>query len=466
MSVTVVLAQLAFVPATLASFRWLGPRRGMFAAMLGGWLFLPSFGSGGTFPLLNTKGMFVPAIVLGVSLLVDGARWRTFRLQTLDLGMAFFCVVPFVSAISNDLGAYEGTSAVFEALMVWGAPYLLGRVYVRDLTAARDLALALIIGALVYVPFCLWEIRMSPQLHRIVYGFATFEFSQAVRSDGFRPSVFMQHGLMAALYMGTATLAAYWLWRTRAVRKLFGIQFKWVVAGLGIMMILFKSSGALLLLAAGLALLEGAKRTRAAILVLALLAVPPAYCFARISGWNGESLVQLSHDFINPDRAESLNYRIRQEKQLVAKALIQPAFGWGRWGGNHVYDEHGRRVSVTDSYWIIIFGVSGYVGLLAHIFAMSLPAFLFLRRFPVRQWADPRLAPAAALAVGLLLSNLDNLLNAMIMPVFPLLAGALAMLSMLPRQARSAAVVRVPVRRTAARPPIAQGHAALRSPSP
>lgn len=466
MGITVVLAQIAFVPATLASFSRLGARRGMFAAMLGGWLFLPSFGSGGAFPLLNTKGMFVPAIVLGVSLLVDGARWRTFRLHTFDLGIAFYCVLPFISAISNDLGAYEGASAVFEAMTVWGAPYLLGRVYVRDLASAKELAIALVIGALIYVPLCLWEIRMSPQLHRIVYGFSTFEFSQAVRDDGFRPSVFMQHGLMAALYMGSATLAVYWLWRTGAVRRLFGVQLKWLVAGMGIMMILFKSSGALLLLAAGIAVLEATRRVRAGFLILALLAVPPAYCLSRISGWNGETLVQLSRDLINAERAESLNYRIRQEKALIAKALVQPAFGWGRWGGNHVYDEHGRRVSVTDSYWIIVFGVSGYVGLFAYIVGMGIPPLLFLRRFRVRQWSDPRLAPAAALAMILLLSSLDNLLNAMIMPIFPLLGGGLATLSMAPVFVRRAVRVRpVPPRSSAGIRPV-QGHAALRSPSP
>ena len=35
----------------------------------------------------------------------------------------------------------------------------------------RDLCLSIIIGGVIYLPLCLYEIRMSPQLHSIFYGF-------------------------------------------------------------------------------------------------------------------------------------------------------------------------------------------------------------------------------------------------------------------------------------------------------
>ena len=83
--------------------------------------------------------------------------------------------------------------------MTWGAPYLLGRLYFSEPAALRDLALATVSAALAYVPFCLWEIRMSPQLHAIVYGLQPFGFGQAIRFGGYRPSVFMTHGLMLGM---------------------------------------------------------------------------------------------------------------------------------------------------------------------------------------------------------------------------------------------------------------------------
>ena len=45
-----------------------------------------------------------------------------------------------------------------------------------------DLRLAggavLLIGGLIYIPFCLFEIKMSPQLHKWVYGYHQHAFDQ------------------------------------------------------------------------------------------------------------------------------------------------------------------------------------------------------------------------------------------------------------------------------------------------
>ena len=59
-----------------------------------------------------------------------------------------------------------------------------------------------------------WEVRMSPQLHSSMYGFRPFRFDQAYRWGGYRPSVFMQHGIALGLFMASCTLVAFWLWRS------------------------------------------------------------------------------------------------------------------------------------------------------------------------------------------------------------------------------------------------------------
>src|SRR5260370_24213231 len=93
-----------------------------------------------------------------------------FRLLALPI-LVWCCVSTFVSAITNGLGFYDALSAVIANMLIWGVPYLLGRMYFGSVEGLRELAIGLMIGALAYVPFCLYEVRMSPQLHAKIYGF-------------------------------------------------------------------------------------------------------------------------------------------------------------------------------------------------------------------------------------------------------------------------------------------------------
>jgi tetratricopeptide (TPR) repeat protein len=58
--------------------------------------------------------------------------------------------------------------------------------------------------------------------------------------------------------------------------------------------------------------------------------------------------------------------------------------------------------------------------------AMLLPGVLFLKRFPVKQWDQPGLAPAAAIAVIVDLYLLDGLFNGMLNVIYVIAAGGLA----------------------------------------
>ncbi|MBV5327317.1 MAG: hypothetical protein JZU65_06720, partial [Chlorobium sp.] len=83
----------------------------------------------------------------------------------------------------------------------WGVPFLAGRIYFKDESTIKDLHRGIIIGGLIYMVLCLYEIRMSPQLNNMLYGFFPHSWVQHLRYGGFRPIVFMQHGLMVALWM-------------------------------------------------------------------------------------------------------------------------------------------------------------------------------------------------------------------------------------------------------------------------
>lgn len=431
---SVYVAVFTYLAIVVVLFATQAPRRAVLVSLLGGLLFLPMFDRRASFGIIHTKLVLVETSVFLASVLFHWDRWRRLRLRGWDVPVVLTCLTPFVASISNALGAYDGASAIFEAWGTWGAAYALGRVHFRDGRAFRDLARGLVAGALVYAPFCWWEVRMSPQLHRLVYGFHQHSFLQHVRGAGYRPMVFMQHGLMVATFMATGALLAYWLWRSRDRLPLFGIPLGWGVVLLGLTTVLCKSTGALVLLGAGILALEAGRGLRTSAFVLALLALPPAYCVSRLNGWSAERVVEVAYRVAPPERASSLEFRIRNENMLIGKAMMRPWFGWGRWGGSRVYEE-GRDLATTDGLWILALGTGGVVGLSLLWGALLLPVTALLRAFSRRLWRDPRLAPAGALAVSLAAWVVDEVANGMITPVYPLVAGALVSLAVAGRRA-------------------------------
>jgi hypothetical protein len=310
-------------------------------------------------------------------------------------------------------------------------PYWCGRLYLGDRVGLRAAAAAVVLGGLVYVPLCLIELRLSPQLHHWVYGYHQHEFVQTVRDGGYRPMVFMEHGLMVSLWMAVAALTAFWLWHEGVFRVvgLFGavrVGLGWVALGLAAVVVASHSAGAALLGAGGAAALWVARRLRTAVPLWLLVLLPPAYVAARYTEiWDGHDLVALAQEYVNRERAESLEFRFKNEYKLVARARERPAFGWGDSGEARVVDGGSTKV-VTDSMWIITAGTRGLFGLAAFLAVLMTPVVLFLRADPPRRWTGPADAPAAVLAVALSLYLLDHMVNAMVNPAFTLIAGGLA----------------------------------------
>lgn len=420
------LALASFLPIVVALAVWLEPRRAVLIGLLGGWLFLPHFDVyGAKIPLFHDKAGFVPGIVALVSLVLDSRRWSGLRLRLFDLPILGYCVAQLGASVSNALGAYDALSALVEASATWLSPYLLGRVYFGDGKGLRDLANALVAAGLVYAPLALWEVRMSPQLHREVYGYIQSGFIQHIRAGGFRPLLFMEHGLMVAMFFSTATLIAYWHWRTRSTSAVLRLSPGWAVVILAFTTASCKSAASIILLCVGVGVLESARRWRSAALVVVLALSPIAYSGARLAGWSGGGLTELAEKYLGPERSQSLRFRMDNEDILVAKALQRPWIGWSRWNRSRVFDENGKDISVTDGLWIIVLGVSGFSGLVLLTLALSPPALAVARRLPPGGWGDASAAPVAAMAVALAMWTVDCQLNAMLTPIFPMIAGAL-----------------------------------------
>jgi len=417
------IALIGAVPLTFALFALLPAQRAVVIGSIGAWLLLPPTGiSLPGFPDYTKATAATIGILLG-TLVFESKRLLTFRLRWFDLPMLLWCLCAFVSSVSNGLGTYDGLSSAFRQTTSWFLPYLVGRLYLTDIEDMRELALGMIIGGMCLIPLCLFELRMSPCLMGMVYGFGNLD---PRRYGGYRPRVFFNSSLELGLWMNTVTLVAWWLWRTGQLRRLGGFGGGMMVAALLIISIACKTTGATLLIFTGMAALWISWRTKTKWLMWGLLFIAPVYYAVRISNtWSGRQAVELARLLINDERAQSLEFRLDNEEVLVFKAMQRPFFGWGGWDRGSVYDESNRRLTITDGMWIIALGMNGCVGLVLMATAMLLPALLFLKRFPVEQWDHSSLAPAAVIAVIVDLYLLDGLFNAQHNEIYLIAAGGL-----------------------------------------
>lgn len=421
------IVMFAWIPVVLFLFTRFEPQRAAIIAFLAAWLFLPM----AKYPLPGipdyTKmsaacfGIFIAALIF------DGQRLAALKMRAADTPMLVWCLCPLFSSLANGLGMYDGIASVLQQTVKWGFPYLIGRMYFGTLDGLRQYAIAIFAGGIIYIPLCLYESRMSPQLHNMFYGFTQSAFDQSFRYGGWRPMVFMEHGLMVGMWMVSASLVGLWLYRTGALKELRGYSLRWLVPVLTATAVMCRSTGAIALYVMAAAVLIVTQKLKTGIYILCLLCIPVGYLATRSTEvWSGRNLVDFIAHNLSEDRSRSLEFRFNNENMLSEKALQQPVLGWGGWGRARVYDAEGNDISVTDGLWIIVFGQYGLLGLAAFAASILLPALKLLRLYPARQWSTPAVGPAAVLAVLLIIYMIDNLLNAMINPIFMVAAGGLA----------------------------------------
>jgi hypothetical protein len=425
-------AMAGWYPLCFVLFMLLAPARAVAVGLVTGFLLLPNV----VYDLPGMpnydKGL---AIVLGVglaALICDAPRFAGFRPRAVDMPVVLLCFAAFASALANGDGAYRGTSNAFDFAVRWALPWLLGRVYFGEPEAQRFLAVAIVVGALIYVPFALWEVKMSPQLHREVYGVMLRSFKHARRAFGlWRPNVFVSHGLAYALFNSLAALCAFWLWRTQSVRRVWNIPMGVIALVLLGMTLAAQSSNAILLLALGAACLVLASRHRLAFPVLALILVPPVYVTLRQGlRWDGRELVAVATSVFGAKRASSLETRIASEALLRDKILQRPWFGYDDF--KEFTGNRGREIEenpvLVDSRWLLYLGLYGVFALVG-LWGMQLAApWLLWRKLPPGFWSHPAVAAAAVFGVASLLITLDGLLNAFEIQAFTAGAGGVAQL--------------------------------------
>jgi|GEM_PF-358592 len=420
-----LLALYGCIPMVLYCFTKYRPEKAVIISFFGALMFLPMAQL--NIPLILYTKMTATAIGVMIAIKVyDPDKLEGAAIHPVDIPMVFWCLSGFIASITNGLGPKDGIQEAFNTFTIWGIPYLAGRLYFSNAEGMKLLCRAIFAAGLIYVPFVLFELKMSPQSHRILYGYMQHDFSQVIRGGGYRPMVFMEHGIMLGTWICMGALVGLWCTITKAFpKKMWRAPTLLLTVALAGTAVVCKSSGALGLMLLGLLVLVISWKLKIGLLVWFLLMVPAAYVGTRATGyWDGQNLVNFITEKFSEDRAQSLKFRFENENILVEKALQKAVFGWGGWGRSRVYDEDSEEdKSTTDGFWIIALGTRGYFGLFSVTLVLIMPTFLFLLKCPPRLWGKPEYAPIAVISLIPLLFMIDCLLNGMINQVYIIFAG-------------------------------------------
>jgi hypothetical protein len=413
----------------LLLFSLLPPRRAVIVSMLAAWLFLPMAGySLPGVPDITKMSITCVSVCLATTLF-DPIRLYRLRWSWADIPMVVWLVIPLMSSMSVGLGAYDGLSGILDHVISWGLPYLIGRLYFSDYEGLRELALGVFLGGVVYLPFVLYELRMSPQLHRMVYGFHQHVFAQAMRGGGWRPTVFMQHGLAVSMFMGTASVCGIWLWYAGRMRSDWKMPILLLAVCVFAVTLACKSSYAMLLLLVGLMALFLSRWLSTRLIFWGLIAIAPLYVTARtVGGWDA-GILRDTASVVAPHRLLSLEVRLESEESLWRWVQGRTLLGRARLAELMNADRGKYGTFIPDGLWLIALGKHGLVGLAAMFGLLLVPPILFLWRTGILQLRKPAVAGSLALMVVCVLYALDNLLNAMVNPIYLLAVGGLSVCS-------------------------------------
>ncbi|AGS39789.1 hypothetical protein [Cycloclasticus zancles] len=385
-------------------------------------------------PPLGKHTVPVVSALLGVWF-VKNKRISFFKgLGKIKYLVILFVSVPFITAGLNGeaiviggrffrgLSYYDGLSAVInQCLLV--IPFFIGRAFFRTYDDQLIMFKVLLVAGLLYSLPMLYEVRMSPQLHRLAYDYFPHSFLQQKRFGGFRPVVFMGHGLLVSFFAFVVLTSAVTLWKNRVrVQNLSPAILSYFFV---VVLILCKSVASIFYgLFAFIAIKRTSFRTqyRVAIFLVILAMLYPTMSI--LKAFPHQALIDVATS-IDSGRAESLQFRFDNETTLLEHGREKFFFGWGGWGRNRLHDENtGKDISVTDGRWIITFGQFGIMGFIAEFGLLAVTVFRAYEASKLLKHESEKILHAShALLVAIIM--IDQLPNASLAPWLWLVVGIL-----------------------------------------
>lgn len=385
-----LLGWIGLVPVL---FLALGPRRGGLIAVFAGRLLLPP----GevlprihpAFPLLGTNATGL-GLLAGMVLAPRFGRLRgrpgsvpraPNRVAWPDLLMLGFALAPAMGFAVQRPGpalATDVADTIVYRCLTWLVPYAFARAYLIDHDAPRDVLRAVAAFGLVCLPMVAYESAVGPGryllglIYRIPYDGGMVE-----RMGGWRPEGMLNNGIHLASWMAFAAVAACWL-ALGLPRRASSIPGWVAAAALVAGCVVCRGMYGLIQLTLGLAALLATRlgRTRAAIVVLALLA--PGYVAARVTGvWDGQALVRAAAP---THREGTVAIRIGSESSVLA-LLGRENFAWG--DGTNLWASSKRLQTFwPDGRWVTLFWAGGAMGLALVYAAVHLAPIALALRVP------------------------------------------------------------------------------------
>jgi len=419
---------------TIILFLLLPGYRALIWAVIGAYLLLPvntTFEIQGVPPLDKTT--ISNLSILLCCLLFVREKWLgALKDPTLVVLAATFTLSPFFTAFFNPeplvyaerfLPGMTMYDALAQAVanVITLIPFVAAYGLINNDQRRWQVIIILMVAALAYSVLMLIEVRLSPQLHRMVYGFFPHSFGQQMRAGGYRPVVFLGHGLLVAIFCAMAATAAIARWRdARGREKTRAGVFALYFAGL---LLLCKSLGAILLASIFAPLIAFLRARRVAAISATACIIIILYPAIRSVGLVPTATISELTGSFSADRQGSLGVRLINEDQLLQHAADKPLFGWGSWGRNRLYSpEDGKDLSITDGAWIIVLGTWGWVGYLASFGLLCLGS---VRLFWRRQHLASLSIASATLCALLAINLMDSIPNSSIRPITWLFAGAI-----------------------------------------
>ena len=439
-----------------------GGKRGLILSVIIGYLFLPdSFEI--VLPLVGYNKAAAIAVGLVLSYVFFSKRWRAeidpltptahvLRWLIIGLLVAFF-LSPFLVYLTNRealsfgptwlpaVGPRDAVAQLLDAGITL-VPFFFGLWILAKSDDLRLLLRTLVIATLFYSLLALFEIRMSPQLNVWIYGYFPHEWLQHVRGDGYRPLVFLPHGLVLGFLLLWGVLASAALSResTPTGRLAYLAASLWL---LGVLLVTRNlGSGILAILFLPIVVFLGpALQIRISAVIATIFLLYPAVRQADVLPV--DRFVSVIQTFA-PERAKSFEFRLHHEQLLLERAGQKPISGWGGYGRYRLFDERGKDISVADGIWIIVMGKQGWLGYISFFGLIALP-LIWLGRVRKRKTV-PLVVTGAAIMMGVNL--IDMIPNSTLSPIALMLAGALAGFAIFdPANRTEHAEAQVPVRR-------------------
>lgn len=432
---TFAILTILFWPIiTLLIFRSTTTDRAIVWSLLGAALFLPVSTTIKLplFPNLNKESL---SVVTALLIIVFSAKKGPVSIPStpvIRFLLILYIVVPVITVMTNTepqvsmfsrrpgLGLLE-LQNMLVGKFIYLVPFVLGYSFLHDPKAHKALLQVIVVAALFYSLLVLYEIRMSPRLHSIIYGYFPHDWRQQLRDGGFRSVAFLGHGLLVSVFLMSSVIAAASFVRSKV--SLFNINPLLYCGFLAGVLVLNKSMAAIVFAVSAVSaifVLNQKLQLKVAGLIVILCLTYPFLRGAEL--FPTQKVVEIAA-IQDETRAASLAFRFEQEKGLLEWAERKPWFGWGIWGRSRpMTDQTGVGTAVTDGYWMLVLGEDGWLGYIACFGLMGLPV-LFAYKGVSR--SGEKSQSTAGMAMVLAFIILDQLPNDSMRPWVWLISGSL-----------------------------------------